>query len=72
MFQKSKLTSIYHFDTLDQRAPQCYISHITLWPCGQGYIMILPGIHQDISLTTIYTRLIALMQANSLLSWGAG
>jgi len=46
------------------------VIYITLWPCGQGYIMILPSI-QDISLITIYTRLIACyagVQANSLVT----
>ena len=43
--------------------------HIMTWYIlgyTSGYIM------HDIFLTTVYTRLIALMRANSLLSWSAG
>jgi len=51
---------IYHFDTSDLRKLQGYIFHISLWSLTRG-------IYFDIFLTT---RLIALMQADSLLSWG--
>jgi len=51
---------------------------ITLWPCGQGYIMVytvtvaIPRIYHDVSLTTVNAKLIALMQADSLLNWVLG